>query len=282
MSRTHLLTLFLAGTLSVVATPASSCSPSFDYINRPLALKLKGDAFFIGEVKAVDEKEVTFSIITPGGPAKDKAAGETIALKREDHGTCGHLNFEVGEKWLYDGSDISFSSSQKLAPGDLKDGSGLEEVKHNLVSRLDPDYVYPRNPAKDDLPKPGTYSYREACSRTDQAKGQVELEYTLTIGEQDSVSKNYKVGLDLTDCQGIKTCAFTGAAPAYGYGEIVIPVGDQASNCSLLIQQLSTADEWPRLSDGETRVRLNDYRCASQITDCNGLSNLDSAILKRQ
>src|SRR6185503_12122882 len=100
------------------------------------------------------------------------------------------------------------------------------------------------------------------------------------IGERDSVSRNYKVNLGLTDCQGNKICSFTGAAPAYGYGEIVIPVGDKESNCSLLIQQLSTADEWPRLSDGETRVRLNDYRCASKIKDCNGLGTVESAILK--
>jgi hypothetical protein len=257
-----------------------------DYINRPLALKLAGNGFFIGEVKAVSEKDITFSIITPGGHAKDKVAGESITLSRGEYGTCGHLNFEVGEKWLYDGSDISFSSSKKLEPSDLKNGVGLTEVKQNLVTRLEPGYVTPHDPAKGDLPISGTYSYSGECSPEDKALGHNNYHYNLTIGEPEPVSKKYKISIESNICKSSHTCLFSGEAPAYGYGEIVVPIrspeGMEARNCSLLVQQLSPATEWPRLAEGQTRVRLNDDRCLALIEGCEGHTSLESPLLQKQ
>jgi hypothetical protein len=257
-----------------------------DYINMPLALKLANDGFFIGTVKEVDTDEITFTVITSGGPAKDKEAGKTITFKLENHGTCGSLQFHRGETWLYDGSDISFSPSQKLEPSDLRDGSDLAAVKRNLISRLDPDYVTPREPTKDDLPIPGTYSHEQECGPEDKALGYNGSYYDLTISGPDPVTKNYKVDISSNICKGGHLCSFSGEAPAYGYGALIVPIktpeGLPQRDCSILIEQLSSPSEWPRLAEGQARVRLNDYRCMSLITECGAYTILDSPVLQKE
>ncbi|MEZ0224295.1 MAG: hypothetical protein ACAH83_07075 [Alphaproteobacteria bacterium] len=272
--RKILKTLILAATIIVLAQPALACSPSVAFINQPLALKLAGDGFFIGKISAVDEKHVTFSVVTPGGPAKDKKTGEALTLELRENGTCGNLQFQPGETWIYNGSNISFSPSQKLEPADLKDGTALEAVKRNLVARLDPDYKPPKAPAKEDLPVPGVYAHSEPCETAGTKT------YTLTIAGPDA-TKNYQVVIKHTACRNEKPCEFSGAAPAYGYGEIVIPVAEAAGrNCSVIVQQLSPAGEWPPMKDGEARVRLNDGHCLPSLKHCDTATGIDSPVLQ--
>lgn len=261
----------------ISCTGAQACSPSREYINRPLAMKLSADGFFIGKISAVDDKHVTFTIITPGGAAKEKKAGETLTLDLKDNGTCGNLPLREGETWIYNGSNISFSPSQKLDPSDLRDGEGLENVKRNLVSRLDPDYKPPRAPAKQDLPVPGTYMHSESCGDEGGA-----ATYTLVISPPDA-AKNYKVDIRHTSCGG-DTCTFTGSAPAYGFGEVVIHADPEPRPvCSIIVQQLSPLDEWPPLKDGEARVRLNDsHGCRPFLVNCDSAVGIDSPVLQKQ
>ncbi|TAL33428.1 MAG: hypothetical protein EPN97_09475 [Alphaproteobacteria bacterium] len=264
---------------SLSCIKAEACSPSMEYINRPLAMKLAGEGFFIGRISAVDDKHVTFAVITPGGAAKDRKTGESVTLELRENGTCGNLPLKEGETWIYNGSNISFSPSQKLEPSDLKDGAGLEEVKRNLVARLDPDYKPPKAPAKEDLPVPGIYSSRQECGAEEKATET----YTLTIAEPAATLKDYSVSITHASCRGGPACSFTGAAPAYGYGEIVIPVQTAAGrNCSVIVQQLSGVDEWPPLAAGQARVRLNDYSCLSLLKDCTAANGIESPVLQRQ
>jgi hypothetical protein len=279
-----ILPLFIA--MLAVIPKASACSPSMEYINMPLALKLAGDDFFIGKIQSVNTNKIAFSVIAPGGPAKGKNIGETITLELKDYGTCGSLHFKEGETWLYNGLNISFSPSQKLEPSDLENGPDLAAVKRNLVSRLDPDYAAPRELTKDDMPIPGEYSHEDECGPEDKALGYNSSGYDLAISDPDPTTKMYKIRIDSNICKGGHLCSFSGEAQAYGYGEIVIPIqspeGMPSRNCSVLVQQRSPASEWPRLTEGQARVRINDPACMSLLESCGAYTTLNSPVLQKR
>lgn len=118
----------------VYAPPTFACRPA----NIPMAEKLRDKNLFIGVVKSVDSKNVTFSIVTATGLAREKKTGQAMIFKIRNTYTCGSLEFKKGQTWLYDGDNTAgFSASQKLQASDLKDGIDLEKVKHNVISRLE-------------------------------------------------------------------------------------------------------------------------------------------------
>ena len=262
-----------------------ACSPNVEYLSRPLAMKLKANHFFIGKVVSVEDDEVTFEVMMPGGLMKDKKIGDKIDMKRDDsQSTCGRKEFSVGEIWLYDGDDISFSPSQKLEPSDLKDGYGLEAVRNNLVRRVEPEYVTPKQPVKGDLPISGTYTHEEECGEADKALGYKSEAYSLEISKINPVTQMYKVDILMNICKGGHICSFSAEAPAYGYGEIVLPMVDEEGHaiptCNVIVQQLSGVDDWPRLKAGEAKVQLSDYSCQSYLT-CGSNTYLTSPVLQK-
>jgi hypothetical protein len=273
--RTLIFVFFMA-----VSFPALACSPMPD--PRPLAERIEPGNFFIGQVRTVSDDEVVFAVITPGGPAGNTASGEDISFKVEEFGTCGHKVFESGQVWLYDGNSISFGDGQLLVPSDLKDGTDLETVKRNLVARLDPGYTPPRIPTKEDLPVAGIYAAPQSCAAS--LPGDGKANYTLTVSEPDTVTRNYTVDVVSDSCGQEPACRFHGVAPAYGYGEIVLPLetGNSSRNCSLLVQQLSSPQEWPRLKAGEARVRLNDSSCITYLAGCGPQAPVESPVLRKQ
>ncbi len=265
---------------------AFACSPNMQYSSMPLAMKLQGDLFFVGKVKSVDDDEVTFEIMVSGGPSQDKNVGDEIDFDRGNgQSTCGRKNFIVGDIWLYDGNDISFGPSQKLETSDLKDALTLESIKNNVIHRVDPDYVPPRQPLKEDLPVTGLYSNEQECGEADKALGYLSSSYTLEISKMNPITKMYKVYIDMNICKGGHMCSFSAEAPAYGYGEIILPVIDEEgkpiSKCNVIVQQLSGVNDWPRLKEGEAKVILNDYSCQSYFKNCGAGTYLDSPVLKK-
>jgi hypothetical protein len=248
-------------------------------------MKLKTNNFFIGKVLSVTDEDVVFEVITSSGIAKNKVAGDKIELKRQEESSCGRKDFSAGEVWLYDGNDISFGPSQKLEPADIKDGYALEAVKNKLIHRVEPDYIPPKPPEKNDLPIPGTYSHSEECDEGDKANGYMSADYTLEISQMNTVTKNYKVDVLMNICRGGHICSFSAEAPAYGYGEIILPVVDEDGNvvseCNVIVQQLSGVDEWPRLGTGEAKVRMDDYKCQKYLT-CGANTYLNSPVLQKE
>lgn len=257
-----------------VSTPALACSPSMDWINKPMALKLEDNEFFVGQVSAINENTFTFKIVIPSttGPSAGKKPGETIDFPRDYyHTTCAELPLKIGDIWLFDGDTLSTGPSAKLEPADMSNTTDLATIKQRVLARLDPAYVPPRAPAKEDLPVPGTYTRVQECGPADKEQGRANSTYTLTIAAPAAASNLYTLTINSTPCNNIPTCTYTAQAPAYGYGEIVIPVtNDKGRNCSLLIQQLSGAKDWPRLKTGQTRVQWNDYACDGIIPTCSG------------
>lgn len=262
---------------------ALACRPNMNSINRPIALKLSSDNFFIGTVKEVSQNHVTFKVNSPGGPAIHKEIGDEIVFDLHDYGTCGNLIFTVGDVWLYNGESISFSDSQRLTSLDLRDGFNIDDVKKNIVERLDPGYKQPLLPTKTDRFIPGVYSHKEKCpSSHNNLKEEI---YTLFVEDPDKNSTNYKIRIENILCNFDTVCSFSGEAPAYGYGEIVIPIPlseKKSSDCRVIIQQKSRAEEWPRLEENQARVVLSDYSCMSFIKTCPSGSSLISPLLQRQ
>lgn len=276
--------LLLAATMCV-SMPVMACSPSFDYINRPLAMKLQGDKFFIGRVTDITATDIVFEVITAGGPTIDKRPGDTATFKRGNHGTCGSLNIQKGDTWLYDGSDISFSPSVKLQYTDTKDGYDLDSVKKNVVARLDPKYVAPHKPAKSDLPVTGVYSHTADCAEGDKLRGFTQSSYVLKIGSPHPQTGKYSVDITVKNCRDGQTCGFRGSAPPYGYGEIIVPFAPAADqhpkDCSLIIQQISSPDEWPKLQKGQSIVKMNNSHCKPVLSGCTSIVSLDSPVLQK-
>jgi len=256
------------------AVPSQACSPSVDYFNRPIAERMDITNFFIGTVTKVTDAEVSFTVVTPGGPAKDTRVGDTITLPRGEYGTCGSKTFVVGQTWLYNGSDISLSEATPLEPSDLQNGTDLATVKKALITRIDPTYVPVKAPVKEDLPVPGTYTATQLCGGEDPAVASQSRSYNLSISSPDAAGQ-YKVSINISGCKPKEECTFTQSAPAYGYGEMVLALEGQ---CSLIIQQLSSPQEWPRLQTGEAKVILNQPQCT--VAQCTGINYMP--VLKKQ
>jgi hypothetical protein len=104
--------LALLALLCFFAADARACSPSVQYMNLSVKEKTKGAPLvFIGKVEETGEGFVVFRIGTPGQGAA--ARGETMKLDHKGMGTCGELQFKVGEVWLYAG-DSPLGPSQKI------------------------------------------------------------------------------------------------------------------------------------------------------------------------
>jgi hypothetical protein len=273
--------VFLLAVLLLTAAPALACRPAYD--PRPYTVRMQQERdFFLGTVTHLYEQQVTFKIITPGGPARDLTAGASMTFPRGEYGTCGRKQFALGETWLFNGKDIALSLSTPVDPQDLKDGNDISVVVKNLTQRVEPDYVPPRVPVKEDLPVPGTYTSATDCSAEQKTLGHDKAIFSLTISAPDPATNLHTVTIESRACNSDASCRFTGQAPPYGYGEIVMPVkpGEPAhANCSFVIHQISAEDEWPKLAPEETGVRLNDYRCKELLGSC-GTALMQSPPLK--
>ncbi|MEZ0260849.1 MAG: hypothetical protein ACAH80_07555 [Alphaproteobacteria bacterium] len=108
----------LALLLAFFTTGAQACSHTADYANRTMQQKMdEADVTFIGTVTETGDGYVIFRIGTPGKGAAVK--GETMRLAHKEYGTCGKLDFKVGDVWLYAG-DTTFSASQKIDAADAE------------------------------------------------------------------------------------------------------------------------------------------------------------------
>ncbi len=110
--------LVLVALLALFTVDAQACSPTVDYATRTMQQKIESASLvFIGKVEEVGEGYVIFRVGTAGKGAAAK--GETMKLDHKEYGTCGKLDFKVGDVWLYAG-DSTFSGSQKIEEADME------------------------------------------------------------------------------------------------------------------------------------------------------------------
>lgn len=108
---------FVALLLSFAAD-AQACSPNAEYVNKPLSMKVDAaELVFIGTVDVVGPDFAIFRIGTPGKGAPAK--GEKLRVEHKNHGTCGRLDLQIEEVWLYVGP-LPFSGSQQIDAGDAE------------------------------------------------------------------------------------------------------------------------------------------------------------------
>lgn len=114
----RIFAIALVALLALFTAQAQACSPTVDYATRTMQQKMDdAEVTFIGTVTEVGDGYVVFSIGTPGKGAAAK--GETMRLAHKEYGTCGKLDFKVGDVWLYAG-DTTFSASQKIDAADAE------------------------------------------------------------------------------------------------------------------------------------------------------------------
>ncbi|MBL8639854.1 MAG: hypothetical protein JNK24_05810 [Alphaproteobacteria bacterium] len=144
MKKSMVIFLLLMAMQVSILTGAMACVPKIKTFEEYEAF-FQNDNFYLGEV--IDDKDqgsVRVKILIPGGPERDKKAGDILTFDLRPALTCAHLPLGQGEKWLLDGDTFSSSFSEKLEQEDLKDGMDLNVIKKNVFARLKKTFSFSR------------------------------------------------------------------------------------------------------------------------------------------